>query len=88
MVDWNFKISFVFMFIEMARTGCNIIDFATASMADGTPQPSLNAFLAMMEGSSRDTGINFMSLEPYDTFWINGNQLLLVRLLFIHYACI
>ena len=55
--------------IEMARVGCNIIDFATASMADGTSQPSLNAFIAMMEGGSRDTGLNFMDLEPYDTFW-------------------
>jgi pyruvate carboxylase len=49
--------------MEMTRCGCNIIDFATASMADGTSQPSLNAFLAMTEGSPRDTGINFMSLE-------------------------
>lgn len=55
--------------LEMARCGCNIIDFATASMADGTSQPSLNAFLAMMEGSPRDPLINFMTLEPYDTFW-------------------
>ena len=55
--------------MEMARCGCNIIDFATASMADGTSQPSLNAFLAMTEGGARDTGINFMDLEPYDTYW-------------------
>ena len=55
--------------LEMARCGCNAIDFATASMADGTSQPSLNAFLAMTEGGPRDTGINFMDLEPYDTYW-------------------
>ena len=36
--------------MEMARNGCEIIDFCTASMADGTSQPSLNAFVAMMEG--------------------------------------
>jgi pyruvate carboxylase len=55
--------------MEMARCGCDIIDFATASMADGTSQPSLNAFLAMTEGGNRDPGITFMSLEPYDLFW-------------------
>ena len=49
--------------MEMSRCGCNVIDFATASMADGTSQPSLNAFLAMTEGGARDTGINFMDLE-------------------------
>ena len=40
-------------------------------MADGTSQPSLNAFVAMMEGApeGRDTGINFLHLEPYDMYW-------------------
>lgn len=55
--------------MEMAKNGCDIIDFATASMADGTSQPSLNAFVAMTEGDERDTGIKFLSLEPYDVFW-------------------
>ncbi|KAJ1422218.1 hypothetical protein B484DRAFT_332400 [Ochromonadaceae sp. CCMP2298] len=55
--------------LEMARAGCNVIDFATASMADGTSQPSLNTFLAMMEGEERDPKIPFMTLEPYDTYW-------------------
>jgi len=55
--------------MEMARHGCDIIDFCTASMADGTSQPSLNAFCAMMQGAPNDTGINFLSLEPYDMYW-------------------
>merc|ERR1719456_1671698 len=56
--------------MEMARCGCDIIDFATASMADGTSQASLNAFLAMMQGvSQRDPQIDYMSLEPYDLYW-------------------
>lgn len=49
--------------MEMARHGCDIIDFCTASMADGTSQPSLNAFVAMMEGAPNDTGLNFLKLE-------------------------
>ena len=57
--------------MEMARHGCDIIDLCTASMADGTSQPSLNAFVAMMEGApeGRDTGINFLHLEPYNMYW-------------------
>lgn len=55
--------------MEMARCGCNIIDTCTASMADGTSQPSMNAFVAMMEGAPNDTGIKFMDLEAYDMYW-------------------
>lgn len=55
--------------MEMAREGCEIIDFTTASMADGTSQPSLNAFLAMMQGAEKDTRINYMDVEPYDRYW-------------------
>jgi pyruvate carboxylase len=38
-------------------------------MADGTSQPSLNVFVAMMEGASNDPGFNFLALEPYDMYW-------------------
>lgn len=55
--------------MELARNGCEIIDFCTASMADGTSQPSLNAFVAMMEGAPNATGMKFMDLEPYDMYW-------------------
>lgn len=53
--------------LEMRRHGCDIIDFATASLADGTSQPSLNAFLASLP--LEDTGIRFLDLEPYDVYW-------------------
>lgn len=55
--------------MEMARLNCDIIDLCTASMADGTSQPSLNAFVAMMEGADNDPGVNFLTLEPYDMYW-------------------
>jgi acetyl-CoA carboxylase carboxyl transferase alpha subunit len=55
--------------MEMARLGCDVVDFATASMADGTSQPSLNAFVAMMDGASNGTGMDFLKLEPYDMYW-------------------
>jgi pyruvate carboxylase len=53
----------------MARQGCDVVDVATASMADGTSQPSMNAFVAMMEGSQNATPFNFLDLEPYDMYW-------------------
>lgn len=55
--------------MEMARCGCDIIDCATASMADGTSQPSLNTFLAMLQGGKNDPGINYLDIEPYDLYW-------------------
>ena len=54
---------------EMARHRCDIIDCCTASMADGTSQPSLNAFVAMMQGAPNDSGLDFLRLEPYDMYW-------------------
>ena len=55
--------------MEMARLGCDIIDFCTASMADGTSQPSMNAFCAMMENLPNAPAVNYLSLEPYDMYW-------------------
>lgn len=61
--------------IAMARAGCHIIDFATASMANCTSQPSLNAFLAAMAGDERDPGINYLAVEPYDTYWAKVREM-------------
>ena len=55
--------------VEMARLDCDVIDFCTASMADGTSQPSMNAFVASMAGLHNATGLDFMKLEPYDMYW-------------------
>jgi acetyl-CoA carboxylase carboxyl transferase alpha subunit/acetyl-CoA carboxylase carboxyl transferase beta subunit len=55
--------------MEMAMAGCDIVDFCAASMADGTSQPSLNAFLAAMAGHERDPQIDYLKLEPYDQYW-------------------
>ena len=59
----------------MARHGCDIIDFATASMADGTSQPSLNAFVASVDGAPYGTGLDFLQLEPYDMYWARVRDL-------------
>ena len=48
---------------------CDIIDCAIGSMSENTSQPNLNSFVASLAGTERDTGIDYLSLEPYDSFW-------------------
>jgi len=55
--------------IKMVECGCDIIDVATASLADATSQPSMNAFCAALEGHARDPKIPYLSLEPLDMQW-------------------
>mmetsp|Transcript_8675 Transcript_8675/g.13352 ORF Transcript_8675/g.13352 Transcript_8675/m.13352 type:complete len:1007 (-) Transcript_8675:1066-4086(-) len=61
--------------MEMTRQGCDIIDFAIASMADLTSQPSLNAFCAAMAGMPRDPKINYLALEPLDVYWMKVREM-------------
>mmetsp|Transcript_10514 Transcript_10514/g.25921 ORF Transcript_10514/g.25921 Transcript_10514/m.25921 type:complete len:1243 (-) Transcript_10514:279-4007(-) len=56
--------------LAMADAGCDIVDGCTASMADGTSQPSLNAFVAAMEGHERDPKVNWRKLEALDNYWM------------------
>eukprot|EP01059_Diplonema_ambulator_P019996 TRINITY_DN33685_c0_g1_i1.p1 TRINITY_DN33685_c0_g1~~TRINITY_DN33685_c0_g1_i1.p1 ORF type:complete len:1322 (+),score=483.81 TRINITY_DN33685_c0_g1_i1:52-3966(+) len=57
--------------LAMADAGCDIVDGCIASIADGTSQPSLNAFLADLETASSPLypKIPYLSLERLDTFW-------------------
>ena len=59
--------------MNMSAAGCDIVDCASASMADGTSQPSLNAFVASMAGNERDTGIDYLTLEPLDNTWMRAS---------------
>ena len=61
--------------MNIANAGCDIVDFAIASMADTTSQPSLNAFLSSMEGNERHPGIDYMSLEKLDLYWQSVREL-------------
>lgn len=53
----------------MTDAGCDVVDGCFAAWADGTSQPSLNAFIATMEGKPRETGIDYKQLEPLDQYW-------------------
>jgi pyruvate carboxylase len=55
--------------LRMTEVGCDVIDVATASLADATSQPSMNAFVASLAGAARDPGIDYLSLEPLDMHW-------------------
>jgi len=55
--------------VNMAANGCDIVDLAIASMADTTSQPSLNAFLASMEGHPQDPQIPYLTMERLDQYW-------------------
>ena len=57
--------------LEMSKAGCDIVDTCIASMADGTSQPSLNAFLADLETANSPLfpGVPYLALERMDTFW-------------------
>ena len=55
--------------LQMCEAGCDIIDVATASLADATSQPSMNAFVASLVGHPRDPCIDYLSLEPLDMHW-------------------
>merc|ERR1719242_1488158 len=53
----------------MADADCDVVDGCFAAFADGTSQPSLNAFIATMEGRPRDPLIDYRELEPLDQYW-------------------
>jgi len=55
--------------LELSRNGVAAVDVATASMSDTTSQPSMNALLTALEGTERDTGIDWMKLEKLDMTW-------------------
>ncbi len=49
--------------------GVHIVDAALASMAGLTSQPSLNALVAALRGSARDTGLTNRRLQPLADYW-------------------
>jgi acetyl-CoA carboxylase carboxyl transferase alpha subunit len=53
----------------MTDAGCDIVDGCFAALADGTSQPSLNAFVATRAGMPRDPQIDYKLLEPLDQYW-------------------
>ena len=55
--------------LRMTDAGCDIIDTATAALADATSQPSMNAFVASLVNHPRDPCVDYLSLERLDMHW-------------------
>lgn len=52
-----------------AEAGVDIVDVAVSSMSSLTSQPSMNALVAAVEGSERDTGLNLGRLQELTDYW-------------------
>ena len=52
-----------------AEAGVDIVDTAISSMSSLTSQPSMNAVVAALEGSERDTGLRLDELQKLTDYW-------------------
>ena len=52
-----------------AEAGVDVVDCAISSMASLTSQPSLNAVVAALQGTERDTGLDLQRLQSLSDYW-------------------
>ena len=52
-----------------AEAGVDIVDTAISSMSSLTSQPSMNAVVAALEGTERDTGLDLPELQKLTDYW-------------------
>ncbi|GBD38022.1 2-oxoglutarate carboxylase small subunit [bacterium HR37] len=55
--------------LKAAEAGADIVDLAISSMSGLTSQPSLNAIVAALERTERDTGIDVKGLHKLAAYW-------------------
>lgn len=55
--------------LRAAEAGVHIADGALGAMAAGTSQPSLNAIVAALQGTVRDTGLDLDQLQALADYW-------------------
>jgi pyruvate carboxylase len=56
-------------YVACAEAGADAVDTATDSLSGCTSQPSVNALLASLEGSSYDPKYNLHNIRAIDTYW-------------------
>jgi pyruvate carboxylase len=61
--------------LKAAEAGVDIVDGAISSLSGLTSQPSLNAIVAAMENSQRDTGIDVKGLHKLASYWEDVREL-------------
>ena len=52
-----------------AEAGVDVVDLAISSMAGMTSQPSMNAVVAALQGTERDTGLDLDRLQYLTDYW-------------------
>ena len=55
--------------LQAAAAGVDVVDAALSSMSGMTSQPSLNALVAALEGTDRDTGIDTGDIQDLAEYW-------------------
>jgi pyruvate carboxylase len=55
--------------LKAAEAGVDIADGAVASMSGGTSQPNLNAIIASLRNTARDTGLDLEMLNECSDYW-------------------
>lgn len=56
-------------YLLAAEAGVDIVDTAISSMAALTSQPSMNAVVASLQGTERDTGLDLDALQKLTDYW-------------------
>jgi pyruvate carboxylase len=56
-------------YIACAQAGADAVDTASDSLSGMTSQPSIGAFLASVEGTEFETGLNGHNVRSLDTYW-------------------
>jgi pyruvate carboxylase len=55
--------------LKAAEAGVDVADGAIASMSGGTSQPNLNAIVAALQNTPRDTKLDFAALNECSDYW-------------------
>ena len=56
-------------YMAAIESGVHIVDVALAPMAGLTSQPSMNALIAALRGSPRETGLTNKAMQPLADYW-------------------
>lgn len=56
-------------YLLAAEAGVDVVDCAISSMSSLTSQPSLNAVVAALQGTERDTGLDLQRLQSLTEYW-------------------
>lgn len=57
------------MLLKAVEAGVDIVDACVSSLSGLTSQPSLNAFIASLERTERDTGLNLLDMNKLADYW-------------------